>query len=88
MAEFDLIPGDYRSGLARRRWLQIFLAALAAMVVLTGGAAAALDYAAREVDSEIDAEPDAEHAEGHHPVRLRSQRRSAYLYRREPARGG
>jgi hypothetical protein len=54
MAEFDLIPGDYRSGLARRRWLQIFLAALAAMVVLTGGAAAAMDYAAREVDSEID----------------------------------
>ena len=54
MAEFDLIPGDYRSGLVRRRWLQLFLAALASMVVLSGGAAAALDYAAREVIAEID----------------------------------
>ncbi|MDH3716188.1 MAG: hypothetical protein OET44_20345 [Gammaproteobacteria bacterium] len=54
MAEFDLIPSDYRSGLVRRRWLQLFLAALAAMVVLTGGAAAALEYVAREVVSEID----------------------------------
>jgi len=54
MAEFDLIPSDYRSGLLRRRWLKAFLAMLAAMAVLTGVASAALDYAAQEVASEID----------------------------------
>ena len=54
MAEFDLIPSDYRSGLLRQRWLRIFLAGMVVLALLTGGASAALDYAAREVAAEID----------------------------------
>ena len=54
MADFDLIPGDYRSRLLRQRWLKIFLGGMAAMGLLTGGASTALDYAAREAASEID----------------------------------
>jgi len=54
MAEFDLIPSDYRSGLLRQRWLKLFLAGMVAIVLLTGAASAAFDYAAQEVAAEID----------------------------------
>lgn len=54
MADFDLIPGDYRTRLVRRRWLKLFAAALSSLMLMTGGATAALSYAARDAAAEID----------------------------------
>ncbi len=53
MADFDLIPSDYRSRLVRQRWFKVFVAVISTMALLTGGAAAGLNYVARDAVSEI-----------------------------------
>ena len=54
MADFDLIPSDYRSGLLRRRWLKVFFFGMGAIALLAGFGSAALNYAQQQAAAEID----------------------------------